>query len=248
MSKFDILLHGTSFRTNLVSLGICTVALIRGEKNILLDTGHFGNRRQLLNSLNALGLMPSDIDTVILTHSHWDHVLNLELFRNAEVVISSKEVNHIDSIKGYDWATPSYLGDILKNMKTKDVEGDKKLSMDISVVETPGHSPGHQSIVVRKDGEIIMFCGDAMPTMRSYFRELPDYITVSEEEARRSIRKMKDLKPDVYYPGHDRPFRITNGKPEYLGQTELKLIFRRESEENFGIMLGTEEAEKPEKM
>jgi len=93
-----------------------------------------------------------------------------------------------------------------------------------------------------------LFTGDAMPTLRSYFRGLPDFITTNEEEARRSIVKLKELKPDVYYPGHDRPFHIVNGGPKYLAHSELKVIFRRETEENFGIVLGTEDSEKPEKI
>ena len=247
-ARFDVVIHGTSFRTNLVSLGISTVALVRGDDNTLLDTGHFGNRKQLLDALKKLGLSPPDINRVILTHSHWDHVLNLELFRNAEVVINSDELSHVHSIMGYDWATPRYLGLMLENMDVKAVKGDQPITKNIRIIETPGHSQGHQSVIVRTEDEVILFSGDAMPTLRSYFRELPDYITVSEEVARRSIIKLKDLSPDFYYPGHDRPFRVVGGKPEYLAQTALKVVFRRETEENFGIVLSTEDAEKPEKM
>lgn len=248
MAKFDVVLQGTSFRTNLASIGISTVALVRGDDNTIIDTGHFGNRRQLLNSLESLGLKPSEIDTVILTHSHWDHILNLELFRDAEVVINSNELRFALSIKGFDWATPSYIGSMLENMKVKEVNGDQTLSKDVRVIETPGHSPGHQSVVIKTDEGTILFTGDAMPTLRSYYRGLPDYITVSEEMARGSIVKLKDQNPDIYYPGHDRPFRVVGGQPEYVAHTELKVIFRRETEENFGIALSTEEAEKPERM
>jgi glyoxylase-like metal-dependent hydrolase (beta-lactamase superfamily II) len=247
MARYDVILQGSSFRTNLASLGLSTIALVRGDGNILLDTGHFGNRRQLLNALEKLGITPADIDTVILTHSHWDHALNLEVFGRAEVVINSKELNHVNSIKGYDWATPSFLGGVLEKRRVKVVEGDVPLSRDVFLVETPGHSPGHQSVLVETDEGRVLFSGDAMPTMRSYIRELPDYIVVSDDVARSSIRKMKNLKPDVFYPGHDRPFRVVDGNPEYLTQTELKVIFRGETE-NFGILLSTENAEKPEKM
>jgi len=246
MARYEVVLQGSSFRTNQASLGLSTIALIRGDGIILLDTGHFGNRGQLLNALEKLGITPADVDTVILTHSHWDHVLNLEVFGRAEVVINSKELNHVNSIKGYDWATPSFLGKVLEKRKVKVVEGDVALSKDVSLIETPGHSPGHQSVLVETDRGRVLFSGDAMPTMRSYLHELPDYIMVSDDVARSSIRKMKDLKPAVYYPGHDRPFRVVDGNPEYLTHTELKVIFR-EAEQNFGILLSTENAEKPEK-
>ncbi len=126
------------------------------------------------------------------------------------------------------------------------VEGDIALTKDVFLLETPGHSPGHQSVLVKTDEGRVLFSGDAMPTMRSYLHELPDYIMVSEDVASSSIRKMKNLKPDFYYPGHDRPFRVVDGNPEYLTQAELKVIFR-ETGGNFGILLSSENAEKPEK-
>ena len=246
-ARFDVVMQGSSFRTNLVSLGLCTVGLVREEENTLLDTGHFGNRRQILRALRNLGLAPSDIGNVILTHSHWDHVLNLELFSGAAVLISSRELKHAQSIKGYDWATPSYFGKILEKMEVKVTEGDQVISKDVRVIETPGHSPGHQAVLVRTEQGTVLFSGDALPTLRSYLLGLPDYITVGDEEASRSIARLKELKPDFIYPGHDRPFRLINGKPEYIGHSELKVIFRGETE-NFGMVLGTEEAEKPERV
>jgi len=248
MVRVDILMQGSGFRTNLVSLGICTIALIREKSNILVDTGHFGNRRQILDALKRLGLSPSDIDGVILTHSHWDHSLNLELFRNATVFINSKELAYVHSVKGDDWATSIGLGMVIEKMRTEIVEGDKDLSKNIRVIESPGHSPGHQAVMVRTEEGTALFTGDAMPTLRSYFRGLPDFITTTEEEARRSIIKLKALKPDVYYTGHDRPFHIVKDKPEYLSQSQIKVIFRRETEENFGIVLGTEASDKPERV
>jgi len=246
MAKLDILMQGSGFRTNLVSLGICTIALIRDRGNILVDTGHFGNRRQIIEALKRLDLSPPDIDKVILTHSHWDHSLNVELFRNATVFINSKELSYVRSVKGDDWATSISLGMILEKMKTEILEGDKDLSNDVGVIESPGHSHGHQAVFVRTDGGTVLLTGDAMPTLRSYIRGLPDFIATTEDEARRSIAKLKAFKPSTYYPGHDRPFRIDGEKPEYLSHSEIKVIFRRETEENFGIVLGTEAADKPE--
>jgi N-acyl homoserine lactone hydrolase len=248
MAKLDIIMQGSSFRTNLATIGICTIALIRERGNVLVDTGHFGTRRQVLKGLELLGLAPRDIERVILTHSHWDHALNLELFRNATVLINAKELAHVNAVTGDDWATSSVLKLIMEKMKLQTTKGDEQVSNDVTVVETPGHSPGHQSVLVTTQTGKVLLSGDAMPTLRSYFRGLPDFITTTEEEARRSIDKLKMLRPDVYYPGHDRPFRIVKGEAEYVGQSELKVIFRRETEENFSVVLSTEMSEKPEKV
>jgi glyoxylase-like metal-dependent hydrolase (beta-lactamase superfamily II) len=248
MVKLDILMQGSSFRTNLSSLGICTIALIRGENNILVDTGHFGNRRQILESLKRLNLTPSDIDKVVLTHSHWDHALNLELFSKATLVINSKELSYVRAVKGDDWATSCTLAYIIDRMKVQTTSGEQTIDKGVTVIETPGHSPGHQAVLVKTDEETALLTGDSMPTLRSYFRGLPDFITTSEDEAKQSIIRLKSLRPDTYYPGHDRAFKVIDGSPRYITHCTLKVIFRRETEENFGIVLGTEDSEKPERI
>ena len=215
---------------------------------MLLDTGHFGTRRQSLEALKRLGVRPVDIDRVILSHSHWDHSLNLELFPKATIIINAKELDYARRVKGDDWATPSIIGLLLERMKVQTTEGDEDLTQTVRVIESPGHSPGHQSVLVKTDKGTALFTQDAIPTMRSYTRGLPDFITTTEQEARRSIEKLEGLNPDVYYPGHDRPFRVINGRPEYVGYSSLGIIVRRETEENFRIILGTEEAEKPERV
>ena len=248
MARIDIVMQGSSLRTDQGSLGICTIALIRNHGNMILDTGHFGTRRYVLSSLQRLGVKPSDIDQVILSHAHWDHALNLELFPKATVIINSKELDFLNRVKGDDWATPSVISLLLDRMKVRSIEGDEDLTDDVRVLETPGHSPGHQSVSVKTDRGTILFTQDAMPTLRSYHRGLPDFITTTEQEARRSIKKLKELNPSTYYPGHDRPFHIIDGIPTYMEHSSLGIIVRRENEENFRIILGTEEAEKPEKI
>jgi len=248
MARLDIVMQGSSLRTDQASLGICTIALIRDKGNMLLDTGHFGTRRYILASLGRLGVKPAEIDCVVLSHAHWDHSLNLELFPKATVVINSKELDFIHRLRGDDWATPNIVALLLDRMKVQTIEGDTDLTDDVRAIETPGHSPGHQAVLVETDKGTVLFTQDAMPTMRSYLRGLPDFIVTTEQEARRSVEKLKGLKPDLYYPGHDRPFRIVDGRPEYVGHSSLGIIVRRETEENFRIVLGTEDAEKSEKM
>lgn len=245
MAKFDIVMQGSNLRTDQALLGICTIALIRDNGKTLLDTGHFGTRRHIITSLEKMGIKPVDIDRVILSHAHWDHSLNLELFPKATVIINAKELDFIRRSRGNDLATPNVIALLLEKIKIQTTEGDENLTDDVRLIETPGHSPGHQSILIKTNKGTALFTQDAMPTMRSYLRELPDFITTTEKEAKESIEKIKELNPNIYYPGHDRPFHVVNGKPKYLDHSTFGIIVRRETEENFRIILGTEEAEKP---
>ncbi len=64
-----------------------TIYLIKlGDKNILIDSSSEENKQELIDNLNELNLKPENIDTLILTHDHWDHIGNNNLFTNARII------------------------------------------------------------------------------------------------------------------------------------------------------------------
>jgi len=58
------------------------------DKLILIDTSSKENEQELIENLSTLNIVPKDISLVILTHSHWDHIGNLELFKKAKMIDS----------------------------------------------------------------------------------------------------------------------------------------------------------------
>ena len=83
-------------------LGWSTVVLLKqGKKNILFDTGNYNDRAQLIDRLQQHRLTPQDIDQVVLSHLHFDHVMNIDLFRNAEIFAGAQEREQTE-----DLATP----------------------------------------------------------------------------------------------------------------------------------------------
>jgi hydroxyacylglutathione hydrolase len=65
--------------------GSCVYVLTLNNKNILIDTSSREAREELLEDLKTLNLSPEKIEVVILTHTHWDHNGNIELFKNAKI-------------------------------------------------------------------------------------------------------------------------------------------------------------------
>lgn len=64
-----------------------TVYLVKeGKKNILIDTSTEENKEELVSDLKKLNITPEDIDILILTHSHWDHIGNNDLFTNTKII------------------------------------------------------------------------------------------------------------------------------------------------------------------
>ena len=215
MPEIEVLLPGYSIRTDQTSLGLCTVTLIRGEKLTVVDVGHFGRRSMLADTLKNHGLAATDIERVILTHAHWDHCQNTELFPNAEIIIHAKELEYSRNPRAGDHATSRYFADTLTAHTVQEVKGDTQIESGVGGFDTPGHTRGHISVMVETAGGPVCLGGDAVANAGDLARGLPDFIFWSEDEARESLKKVTDAS-SVIYPGHDRPFRIGGGRIEYL--------------------------------
>jgi glyoxylase-like metal-dependent hydrolase (beta-lactamase superfamily II) len=74
------------FQFSFENFGSVVYFIREGGQNILIDTSTEENKEELLGDLIKLDLMPEDIDVIILTHSHWDHIGNNNLFMNAKII------------------------------------------------------------------------------------------------------------------------------------------------------------------
>jgi N-acyl homoserine lactone hydrolase len=124
--------------------------------------GYWTVKKTLESQLAELGLKPSDITYVALSHSHGDHVGNLKLFPDATLVVQEPE---------WKWRPPVAVSPFHPWMKAITPNGDHDLFGDGSVmlIATYGHSPGHQNMLVRlpKTGAI-MFTGDSVHTKANW--------------------------------------------------------------------------------
>jgi glyoxylase-like metal-dependent hydrolase (beta-lactamase superfamily II) len=131
-----------------------------------------------LDRLKAAGAAPKDIDTVICTHLHVDHVgWNTRLvdgkwvptFPNAKYVFPRIEVEWRDPNQGAADKPPAthhvFLDSVLPILeagKAQLVEGTERWSDEIDFMPTPGHAPGQMAVRVRTGGEEIVFTADIM--------------------------------------------------------------------------------------
>ena len=107
MPELEIIMGGYSINTDQTRLGLCTVTLIRGEVLSIVDVAHFGRRNMLVDQLEANGISTDDIGRVILTHCHWDHSQNTDLFPNAEIVIHADELEYSRNPRRAIWPPPA---------------------------------------------------------------------------------------------------------------------------------------------
>ncbi len=238
--KITRILKGAGIRSNFGTMGASAVTLIEDESSILVDTGHYGNRNNLKESLSVAEKDVSDIDIVVLTHLNWDHCLNLELFENAKIVIGKKELEE-GTLSGSDDKFTEKFREFLATRDLLLIEELKRISRHSTIIPTPGHTAGHISVRVDFNNSLTVISGDAIPNLRAYRRGIPDYIFFDLELARNSVEKIRGMRPNTIIPGHDSPFN-DNG---YLQNDVIEFILRNENEENTVITYRKSEADYP---
>lgn len=215
-ATLDVLTYGFALNTDQGSFGYSTNALLRvGGHNILIDTGPSSRRPFLYRALQARDLTPEDIDIVVLTHMHWDHCQNTDLFTNARVLVNPTEIDYARNPNKWDLAVAAGMADFMRTMKVEAVSEGDTIVEGVSVLETPGHTKGHMSVLAEIDGERALIAGDALPESGTVARGIPYNIFWDVEDAHASVEKMIDAS-NVFYPGHDRPFRVEGDEIHYL--------------------------------
>ena len=223
MPKIDVLLHGSPLRTDVGIVGFCSVLLIEGQHRILVDVGHIGRRVALQNALAERGLTCEDIDITVMTHAHWDHGQNFDLFQHAPMLIHPSERVYAHKPHRNDWATPAWSGAMIDFQPTvQEVEEGYQIEPGVTVMHTPGHSPGSISLLVETDDGMCTITGDVLHYANVALTGKNPLVFWNEEDANKSIVRLVETS-DLIYPGHDRPFRLVNGKIEYLAAPKMTL-------------------------
>jgi len=230
-TNVDVLTYGFAYASDQGSMGWSTISLLEvGGRKIVVDTGP-SSRRPLLNqALKSRNLDFEDIDTVILTHLHWDHCQNTDPFRNARILVHPTEMDYARNPTRGDLATSSYIADMLDKMKLELVSDGDEVAEGVSILETPGHTKGHIGVLVDMGGEKILVAGDAMSDGGTVARGIPHNVFWDLKDARDSVEKMVD-QSKVFYPGHDLPFRLeADNEVSYLGgPTQIEVVDSNET-------------------
>ena len=117
-------------------VGSSVVYAAQGDTHVIVDPGLVATRAAILDPLRALGVDPEQITDVVFSHQHIDHTLNAALFPAARF---------------HDFAAV-YFGDLWRD---DDAEG-RRLSDDISLILTPGHTNEDLSTLVRTDDGLVV--------------------------------------------------------------------------------------------
>ncbi len=199
-----------------------------GDAKLLVDTGlcdeerattyhHKCQKRGCLevhdHLQEKLGVVPDEIDMVIFTHLHWDHVQNMKEFRKARYICPEIEIKWAYNPLPLYYRTyespvlgiePAYYG-----CSFELVHGETEIIPGISMFPTPGHSPGHMAVSVETGSGNIVLAGDAVfqarnlePNEEEKWRYWVPARFVNSIEGWRSVEEI-DKRADYVLPCHD---------------------------------------------
>lgn len=214
----------------LIDSGMAEIGLI--TKRLKVE-GWGGGHAKLTELLAGEGLTPGDIDHVVLTHGHFDHAENLDLFPDACVVIQRDELSHaadpVPSQRIFYWqSTIANLVARRRPGQIRTLDGDAELFDGFRVLKVPSHTPGMQVPLLQTSKGIVAIASDLGDHYRYWFpadaratdhpqRSLSDaFITgnirsESERDWQAAMRRVQ-LASDIVVPAHD--FRIPKKIPE----------------------------------
>jgi len=190
------------------------------DRNILVDAGSgkdFATRYQNYQTpdvlLGKVGLKPSDIDTVILTHPHFDHLDGIGFFQNATVHLQRIAYRYLveESAELKFFRNSMYprkndfyaLVDLMWAGRLKLLDGNKELFPGIRVIRVDGHYPGLQIVVVETEGRPVVIASDAVHVYDNLEKDKPMGLFQGEViDVVKGFETIRELN-GIVLPGHD---------------------------------------------
>jgi glyoxylase-like metal-dependent hydrolase (beta-lactamase superfamily II) len=199
--------------------GCRVFALVDGGVT-LIDCGIHRNARLLLRQLARLGKHPHDVERVLLTHYHVDHIAGAPAMlaaTGAELMIHEAEAPLVSSPEPYPVPFQESLMTRLASLgynafmpgplpATPLRDGDVLPVLGgLRVIHTPGHTPGSASFLLEDEG--ILFTGDALQVLGGRVTGPHPRFTADMALALRSLARLADLELHTIVPAHFNPVR-----------------------------------------
>jgi glyoxylase-like metal-dependent hydrolase (beta-lactamase superfamily II) len=147
----------------------------------------------IAHRLGQIGLKATDISWVIHTHLHWDHTGGNHHFPGADFYVQKKEYAYAKYPDAFYSA--SYMANhfgVVKHYHL--IEGDKEVSSGVWAVSSPGHTPGHQSVLLHMcDGRRILVAGDAVYSQSNVDHLVPPGNAYNASQAYSSLLQLSAL-------------------------------------------------------
>ncbi len=200
--------------------------LVRSDgRTILIDTGlgavpaemPEATWGKLLDDFRAHGIRPEEVEMVVMTHLHRDHVgWNLRLqdgkyvptFPNARYWMSAKdwEACHLEAVRERFPNAPTCVWPLAELGLVELMDRECSLTRELTAMPTPGHTPGHMSMLITSQGERALILGDVMHSPAQI--QEPDWVSRADmdpdlaRETRRALLERLEREGTLVAAGH----------------------------------------------
>jgi glyoxylase-like metal-dependent hydrolase (beta-lactamase superfamily II) len=156
----------------------------------------------IVEALNDVGVDERDVAAVVNCHLHFDHCGQNARFEGTPVYVQRDELTAAET-PGFtiaEWAA-------IPPGDQRVLDGDASLAAGLLLAATPGHTPGHQSLIVSSDDAVVIVAGQcgycAAEFATGVFPESELHDPSRQDEANRSLDRLRSLHPATVYFGHD---------------------------------------------
>lgn len=160
-----------------------------GEGNEWIEANYRPRARGLREALTAGKLDPDGVRAIVNSHLHFDHCGQNRVFAGVPIYVQRTELD-LARHEGHtvvEWVD-------FPGARYDAVDGDREIVDGVSVLATPGHTPGHQSVTVRTGDGLVLIVGQAAQDARSF----------ATQDADPSVQRLRELNADRIHFSHDR--------------------------------------------
>lgn len=206
MIKYKQIINGLNVRPEIGFFGYSSVTLIEdGNENILVDTGSYGVREYLANFIKQV-----HIHKVFISHLHFDHCANINLFKDTPIYIHKNEIANLNKDDNDIFGDLyQFISGSLDKLKIIPFSAEDRLSENTRIKFTPGHTIGHSSLEINDQSKRIIVAGDAIETLQEYLNPNYEDAHFDKIQYKNSYELIKN-NYDIIIPGHD--YVIEDGK------------------------------------
>ena len=190
----------------LIDAGLEDVAdMNRGAAHVLATPIAQPREETTLAQLNRHGYRPEDVGYVFITHLHFDHVDQLDLYTNAKIVVSKRGLAAATANPGWagSWAPGKTLEGLTNTWKDRVIAvDDTEVTPGIQTLWLGGHTPCNQAICVQTALGEVIFPGDTVSVLGNIEKQIPMGIHDDLDECRAALKKLAQ-RGSLVIPSHD---------------------------------------------
>ena len=200
---YEIIVKGNNLRLREGFLGLANLTLVEtAEGPLLFDVGHHVNRPALLRALSARGIAAAELRFVFLSHLHFDHALNIDLFPKAKVFVSRREWDYAAEPHRDDPFMPAMIREQLERHDLELLDGEPQLFPGVRCLALPGHTPGSCGLLLDHESKgPVVIAGDAIKYAKEVVARRCDLAFDTLAVGTASIERILGLAQRIV-PGH----------------------------------------------